>query len=211
MHITRKSWKLIKNCMQRETNWKFLSKKRITYSPNWKKFTIGFRWQWPSPRKNNKNTQINLKLNRRNIKYKIWNKIWLTLKNITMATENKKLDAKQTKYTILENMGFHNFRLNTLPNIRNVIHVDKLRAISTNFLFSKISNNNQPGPTIIGNENGTHEYDVETILNKKKGGRSYQYLVKWKNYARFTWEPTLIIKKYRCFGWVQNQFELKKG
>ena len=91
----------------------------------------------------------------------------MTVKFITPATENKKLDAKQTKYIILENMGFHYFWLNTPPNIRNVFHIDKLRAASTDFLFSQIPNDNHPGPTIIGNENGTHEYDVEFFLNKK--------------------------------------------
>ena len=75
-------------------------------------------------------------------------------------------------------MIFHKFRLNTPPNIRNVFHDDKLRAISKKkLLFSQISNNNHPGPSIINNENGTHEYDVEKILEKKKG-RGYQYLVK---------------------------------
>ena len=92
----------------------------------------------------------------------------MTLKNITTATENKKFDAKQTKYTILEIMGFHNFRLNTPPNILNVFQVDKLHAVSTDFLFSQISDDNYPGPTIVGNKNGAHEYDVEKILKKKK-------------------------------------------
>ena len=100
-------------------------------------------------------------------KYKIKDKIWLTLKNITTATENKNLDAKQTKHTILENIGFHNFRLNTPPGIRNVFHVDKLRAVSKDFLFSQISNDH-PGPSINNNENGTHEYDVEKKITKKR-------------------------------------------
>ena len=65
-------------------------------------------------------------------------------------------------------MGFHNFRLDTPPNIRNVFHVDKLRAVSTDPFFSQVSNDNHPGPTIIGNENGTHEYDVEIFLKKKR-------------------------------------------
>ena len=55
-------------------------------------------------------------------KYKKKKKIWLTLKNLTTATENKKFDAKQVKYTSFEDMGFHNFRLNTPPSIRNVFH-----------------------------------------------------------------------------------------
>ena len=89
------------------------------------------------------------------------------LKTITTVIENKTFDAKQTKYTILEDIKFHKFRLNTPPIICHVFHVDKLRAALANFLFSQISNDNHPGPTIIGNENGTHEYDVETILKKK--------------------------------------------
>ena len=52
-------------------------------------------------------------------------------------------------------MGFHNIQLNTPPNIRNVFHVDKLRAASGDFLFSQISNDNHPGLSIINNENGT--------------------------------------------------------
>ena len=91
-------------------------------------------------------------------------------------------------------MGFHNFRLNTPPSIRNVFHVDRLRAVSTDFFPSQISDDNHPAPTIIGNENGTHEYDVEKILKKKQKGRSYQYLVKWKIYVRFTWEPVSIME-----------------
>ena len=69
-------------------------------------------------------------------------------------------------------MKFHNFRLNTPPNIRNVFHVDKLHAVSTDFP-PQISNDNYPGPTIIGNENGIYEYNVEKILKKKKS-RGYQ-------------------------------------
>ena len=103
--------------------------------------------------------------------YKIKDKVWLMLKNRTTAIENKKLDAKQTKYTILENMGFHNFRFNTPPNIRNVFHVDKLRAVSKDRLFSQVSDDNHPNPSIINNENGTHEYDVERDLKEKKGPR----------------------------------------
>ena len=122
-------------------------------------------------------------------RYKVKDKVWLTLKNIATATENKKLDAKQAKYTIFEDTGSHNFRLDTPPGIRNVFHVDKLRAASIDLLFSQISGDNHPGPTIIGNEDGTHEYDLERILKKRKKGRGYQYLVKWKDHARPTWEP----------------------
>ena len=109
--------------------------------------------------------------NAQTLKYKINSKIWLTLKNIATATENKKLDAKQTNYTIFEDKEFHNFQLNIPPNIRNVFHVNKLRAAPTDLSFPYISYDNHPGPAIIGNENGNPEYDVEKILKKKEGPR----------------------------------------
>ena len=71
-------------------------------------------------------------------KYKIKDKIWLTLKNIITATKSKKFDTKQIEYTIFEDMGFHNFRLDTPPNIRNVFHVDKLRAASADLFFPRL-------------------------------------------------------------------------
>ena len=82
-------------------------------------------------------------------KYKIKNKVRLTLKNIATATENKKLDAKQAKYTIFEDMGFHSFKLNTPPGIRNVFHVDRLRAASMDFFSPQISDDNRPGVTSL--------------------------------------------------------------
>ena len=80
------------------------------------------------PTKKNDRTKILI------FKYKIKNKICLTFKNITTAIDNKKHDAKQAKYTIVENIKFHKFRLNTPPGIRNSFHVDKLRATSRDIL-----------------------------------------------------------------------------
>ena len=79
---------------------------------------------------------------------------------------NQKTRCKTGKYTIFEDMGFHNFRLNTSLNIRNVSYVDELRAVSKIFLFSQISNDNHPGPSIVNEK--TPEYDVERILEKKR-------------------------------------------
>ena len=113
----------------------------------------------------------------------------MTLKNIATVTENKKLDANQVKYAILEDMKFHNFRFDTSPGIRNVFHVDRFRAASMNSLPFQISDDSHTGPSIINVEKRTQENDVERILKKRKRGRGYQYLAKWKDYARFTWEP----------------------
>lgn len=47
-------------------------------------------------------------------------------------------------------------------------------------------------------------YEIEDILDKRKNGKSWEYLIKWKNYKLFesTWEPrenifdTKILKKF---------------
>ena len=96
-------------------------------------------------------------------------------------------------------MGFHNFRLNTPPSIRNVFHVDKLRAVLTDFFPPQISNDNHPSPSIINNENGTNEYDVEKILRKKRGSRLPISGGMEKLYS-FYLGTDVSYGKHRCFG-----------
>ena len=72
-------------------------------------------------------------------------------------------------------------------------------------LPSQISDDNHPGPSIVNEE--APEYDIERILKKRKRGRGYQYLVKWKNYARPTWEPTSAMEDTVAL----DEFELKEA
>ena len=58
-------------------------------------------------------------------------------------------------------MGSHNFRLDTPPGIRNVFHVDRLRAASMDLFFPQTSDDNHPKLFIVNEENP--EYDVERI------------------------------------------------
>ena len=120
------------------------------------------------------------------------------------------MDAKQAKYTIFENIRFYNFKLNTPPNIRNVFHVDRLRAASTDFFFPQISDDNHPNPTIIGNENGTHEYDVEKILKKKWGPRLPIFSQIEKLYSPYL-GTNFNFGKRCCIGRIRNQLELRGG
>ena len=78
---------------------------------------------------------------------------------------------KHIKYTVLENINFHNFRLDTPTNIRNVFHVDRLRATSMDLFLSPNSDDNHPGPSIV-NDFLLLKYDVERILGEK-WGRGY--------------------------------------
>ena len=81
---------------------------------------------------------------------------------------------------------------NPSEKMENPINTEFFKRIIDLITFQQRFQKKNPNPTIIGNENGTHEYDLEKIL--KKGGRGYKYQVKWKNYIPFIWDPASIIK-----------------
>ena len=119
--------------------------------------------------------------------FKVGDKVWLNLKNIRTNRTMKKLDAKHAKYTILEIVGSHSYRLDTPPGIHDVFHSQLLRSASYDPLPSQAQDDSQPQPQLVGDE---EEYDVEEVLDEKllRQGRR-KLLVKWKDYARPTWEP----------------------
>ena len=122
--------------------------------------------------------------------FKVGDKVWLSLQNIKTDRTNKKLDWKNAKYTVIEVIGSHSYRLDTPPGIHNVFHSKLLRLAATDPLPSQTSDDAQPPAYVVDDQ---EEYDVEEILRttKVRRGRGHQYkvLVKWKGYARPTWEP----------------------
>jgi hypothetical protein len=54
--------------------------------------------------------------------YRPGDKVWLDLRNIRTDRPNKKLDARHAKYTVLEKIGSHAYRLDTPAGIHNVFH-----------------------------------------------------------------------------------------
>ena len=122
--------------------------------------------------------------------FKVGDKVWLSLRNVRTTRESKKLDAKQAKYTVLEVVGTHSYRLDTPPGIHNVFHSQLLRPASYDPLVGQEQDDTQPNPEILEDD---EEYVVERILDEKtvrRGrGRATKLLVKWKGYARPTWEP----------------------
>ena len=54
--------------------------------------------------------------------YQVGQKVWLDLRNIRTERPSKKLGSRQAKFTVLEKIGSHAYRLNTLNTIHNVFH-----------------------------------------------------------------------------------------
>src|ERR1700722_1202685 len=54
--------------------------------------------------------------------YQVGQKVWLDLRNIKTNRPSKKLDARHAKFTVLEKIGSHAYRLDTPPGIHNVFH-----------------------------------------------------------------------------------------
>ena len=103
---------------------------------------------------------------------------------------SKKLDHKNAKFTVIEVISSHSYRLNTPAGIHNVFHTTLLRPAADDPFPSQATYDNQPLPLIIG---GEEEYGVEAILDErvKRIGRGsrLEYLVKWNQWHVPTWEP----------------------
>lgn len=121
--------------------------------------------------------------------YKVGDKVWLSLENVKTDRPCKKLDARYSKFTVTEIVGSHSFRLDTPLGIHNVFHSRLLRPANKSLLPGQIVDDNQPLPLLV---DGSEEYEIDSILDQKRApGRDNKkkYLVKWKGFAKPTWEP----------------------
>jgi len=104
-------------------------------------------------------------------------------------------------FKIIEVLGPVTYKLQ-LPiqwKVHNVIHGSRL----TPYCETNVHRRNfpEPPPDLINRE---EEYEVDSIKDRRKRGRNYQYLVVWKGYSDETWEPesnlknaTKVLKSYK--------------
>lgn len=141
--------------------------------------------------------------------YKVGDKVWLNLKNMRTDRPNRKLEDRSAKFTVTEVVGPHSYRLDVPTGVHNVYNVDLLRPAGTDPLPSQERDDYQPPPI---RDNGEDWWIVEAILGEKmkrrRGQRRAQklYQVKWKGYARPTWEPASAIRDTDAF----NAYERAK-
>jgi hypothetical protein len=125
-------------------------------------------------------------------RFEMGDRVWLSLKNISTPQLSKKLSWTNAKYTVTKIISPHVVELNVPSKIHPRFHVDLLKRASTNPLPSQKSDDKQPPPLF---ESSLEEanWEVEEIIraeNRPVGrGHRRQVLVKWKGYAKPTWEP----------------------
>ena len=94
--------------------------------------------------------------------------MWLNLKNVTTDRLYKKLNWKNTKYTVLEVISSHSYRLDTLLGIHNVFHASLLKRAAADPFPNQRQDNSRPPAIII---DGEEEWEVERILKRRIKGR----------------------------------------
>ena len=119
--------------------------------------------------------------------FKKGDKVWIDSRNLKTIYHKKMAPKREGPFIITEVLSPITYRLQ-LPaswKIHNIFYV-LLQPYQENEIYGK----NYPEPP-ANLEDGEEVYKVETILNHRKRGRSYQYYVKWKGYpiSDTSWEP----------------------
>ena len=127
--------------------------------------------------------------------FKIRDKIWLDLRNVCITQSSKKLNDKHIKYTVTEMIDSHSFCLNTLSEIHNMFHSDKLYLTVLDSFLSQQTDDSHPPSEIVNEEK---KYEIEKILEhhmrRRRRENLRKYLIKWSDYVRLIWESVTLLK-----------------
>jgi hypothetical protein len=120
---------------------------------------------------------------RRDHQFKIDDLVYLSTKNLTLSTPNKKLSPRWVgPFKIVKKINKDAFELDLQGKFRAhpVFHSSLLKPYIRNddTKFPKCDQLTPPPIAIDGQE----EYEVDAILNHRKRHGKMEYLVKWKHY-----------------------------
>lgn len=143
---------------------------------------------------------------RKDVRYTVGNRVWLSTKNIQTERESKKLDHKMIDpFRVTELIGSAcRQALPTSMKIHDVFHTAVLRKDPDNPIHGQI---NAPPPPVVVLP-GAEEWEVEQILDAKKVRGVLKFKVAWKGYPPDeTWynangfenSPDLVTTLYDCY------------
>lgn len=127
------------------------------------------------------------------VTYRVGDKVWLNLKNISSNRPCKKLDWIHAKFTITRTFpnSAHFYELDTPKGIHNRFHTSLLRPANDDPLPSQKNDDTQPQG--LKTDDGDVEFGIDEILKTrdKKIGKGYrkEVLVKWTGYSNPSWHP----------------------
>ena len=101
--------------------------------------------------------------------------MWLNLKNVTTDRPYENLDWKNNKYTVLEVISYHNYKLDTPPRIHNVFHTNLLKRAADNPFPNQCQGNFRLPAVMV---NGEEEWEMERVLRERVKGHHRQVLMK---------------------------------
>jgi transposase InsO family protein len=122
--------------------------------------------------------------------YNVNDQVLLSTRNIRTERPTKKLDYTWIgPYRIKRQINPVTYELDLPPTMRihNVFHTQLLKR----YVKGHITDRRIIVPPPIRNEEEPPGYIIEGIVDVRKKGRGYEYLIKWKNYGveDNTWEP----------------------
>lgn len=125
------------------------------------------------------------------VPFQLGQKVWLDSRNLKTIYHKKMAPKREGPFLITEVLSPITYRLQ-LPKswkIHDVFHATLLRPYKETDVYG--TNFPRPPPTL---QDGEEVYEIETILNHRRRGRSYQYLVKWTGYPieEASWEPEQV-------------------
>lgn len=136
--------------------------------------------------------------------YRPGDKVWLTRRFIKTTRPSTKLDHKRLgPFPIVKAVGSHAYKLKLPASMRihTVFHVSLLSPVIDSPLQGQESL--PPPPVVVEGEN---LYFVDEVLDSKKEGGRWSYLVKWTGYEDPSWEPRSNIQSTAAFKkFIKNQ------
>ena len=139
--------------------------------------------------------------------FKVGDQVYVDGSKVQQNRPSEKLnDRRVGPYVITEKVGQSAYKLD-LPGGTRTYPVFNETDLTLYHEPPPHRREERPPPEII---NGAEEWEVEEILKRRRMGRGWQYLIKWKGYphSKDTWEPTRNLSRAKK---LVNEFNKRQN